>query len=599
MPRYELTALDVLGEQYGRCTDSSPPDLARMAAFGDAHRAGYVLCRHDRGYLVFGRAAEGDWRIVCDATDEDSAHELLLWFDLTNHYTGPGTGDDDPDHPLAQLPAPGARGPLSRERAVQLVTEWVEARGADYPVDALAAERFACGWFVHAPVAVDESDPMAFLDLPVGRSVFLVSDLGRVKEATSSLPPHLVRGLFCAEEAFVRRRSAEETFMDGFAAEFGRLAVSDGAPGIASFTVVDEPPEDLLAARAAGLVDPIVQQLSLLGPPGWESFTAVFSCTVSAEVARLSFRAGGRTTEVRVPEQLAVLVRRQRHLAAQLPAGPWWRLVLTADLRPGAGAGVITGYDYGDEPLPENDLLRPEHYREDLLAYPRTAVPAWLTRHLAGAKQSPAERRPTERATPPPPRAASVVLDTKHAWKRLYADTREIAYGKESLALDAIDWLRYPVVHSVTRRFLGPSSHSTTYYFGVGTGLSGRGGLADVEFLTLGKQAPPAEWTALVGLLQDRVEPRLLARFVEQVADGEPVSVAGLRLDRDGLAANKRALSWRALEPVRVSGGSVFLYRSGEQQPVFQVPLSHPNAVLVPPLLAVLAPRLGGRPQGG
>jgi hypothetical protein len=246
--------------------------------------------------------------------------------------------------------------------------------------------------------------------MPVGRSVFLVSDLGRIKEISSSMPPRQAEDMFTAEEAFVRRGLAEEEYLTLFRDEVMRGdAESGGLAGISSFTV-EEPSQEAIASRAAGLIGPIVQQLAQLGPPRWDRLTAVFSCTVAGQVVQLRFSAGNSNGDlVRVPEQIGLLVRRQRHLAARMPAGPWWRLLLTVDQRPGEGAQVTTEYDYGDRPFPADHLLTAENYRDDLAAYPRPETPAWLAEFAAGAGRpaSTGDTRATPRPAPAPATAPS------------------------------------------------------------------------------------------------------------------------------------------------------------------------------------------------
>src|SRR4051812_5764205 len=119
---------------------------------------------------------------------------------------------------------------MDAAQAISLVANWIRSRGLDYPTEGLEADRFEAGWggggaereearaislggtwirsgawdsptegregdlfegggAVYEPVDVDESDPMAFLDMPVGQSVFLVGDSGRIKEVSSSVPP--------------------------------------------------------------------------------------------------------------------------------------------------------------------------------------------------------------------------------------------------------------------------------------------------------------------------------------------------------------------------------------------------------------------------
>lgn len=147
-------------------------------------------------------------------------------------------------------------------------------------------------------------------------------------------------------------------------------------------------------ARAAELLDSIAKQLAQLGPPGWRRFEVVFSCTVSAEIARLRFWTDDSVDVVEVPESIVVLVRRQRHIAAGMPAGPWWRLLLTLRRDQPHRAEMSGDYDYGDQPLPERDLLDPEHYRNDLDTYPRAQVPAWLSEYIASVGD------PSKAATP-------------------------------------------------------------------------------------------------------------------------------------------------------------------------------------------------------
>lgn len=88
---------------------------------------------------------------------------------------------------------------MEAAQAISLVADWIRSRGLDYPTDGLAADRFDKGWSVYAPVEIDDSDPMAFLDIPVGRSIFLVGDSGRIEEVSSSVPPQQAREAFSAQ----------------------------------------------------------------------------------------------------------------------------------------------------------------------------------------------------------------------------------------------------------------------------------------------------------------------------------------------------------------------------------------------------------------
>jgi hypothetical protein len=281
---------------------------------------------------------------------------------------------------------------MESTQAISLVSDWIRSRGLDYPTDGLEADRFEAGWSVYAPVDVDESDPMAFLEMPVGRSVFLIGDSGRIEEVSSSVPPQQAVDDFMAHERVngdTSGGSAEAEFMVEFERQFHEAA-SDGPAAIADFTIVDAPTgggdtasvsdDTATADEASRLIQPIVQQLAQLGPAGWEEFTAQFAFTVSAQVANLQFWSENRTGLVPVPQSTADLVRQQRGVAARMPAGPWWRLLLTVTNR----GETTVDYDYGDEPFPDDQLLAPEHYRNDLETYPRDHLPVWLAGYVAG-----------------------------------------------------------------------------------------------------------------------------------------------------------------------------------------------------------------------
>lgn len=293
---------------------------------------------------------------------------------------------------------------MEAAQAISLVMDWIRSRGLDYPTEGLAADRFDKGWSVYAPVEVDDSDPMAFLDIPVGRSIFLVGDSGRIEEVSSSIPPQQAREAFTAQEPVSRPNGAaapngaaqqggaasdEAAFMAEFEKQF-RLAAADDPSVVADFTIVDEPPAPVggapsgadteTAREAARLIDVIVQQLAQLGPEGWDEFSAVFAFTVTSQIAQLQFWAQDRTGMVPVPQSVADLVREQREVSARMSAGPWWRLLLNVNNR----GETTVDYDYGDEPFPDDQIVAAEHYRNDLDTYPRRQVPVWLAGYTAG-----------------------------------------------------------------------------------------------------------------------------------------------------------------------------------------------------------------------
>jgi hypothetical protein len=90
---------------------------------------------------------------------------------------------------------------MEADQAISLVSDFVRSRGLDYPTEELRADRFEAGWSVYAPVGVDDADPMSFVNIPVGKSVFLVGDSGRIEEVPTSIPPRQARDQFIAREA--------------------------------------------------------------------------------------------------------------------------------------------------------------------------------------------------------------------------------------------------------------------------------------------------------------------------------------------------------------------------------------------------------------
>lgn len=247
--------------------------------------------------------------------------------------------------------------------AIARVVDHIRSRNIDYPTSGLSADRFAGGWSVYAPVEINMDDPMAFLNMPVGRSVFLIGSSGRIQEVSSSVPPEVARQQFTAREATAGTHSQTST-----------SAI------------------EAISREAGQLIEPIVQQLALQGPAGWEHFSALFAIAGEARVAQLRFLSPSGSTVVPVPAYIAELATEHRAIAARLPAGPWWRMLLEV-----TDKGQVTEkYDYGDEPFPDDQLFRPADYGADIQQYPRKHLPVWLAGYIAGPQ---AQGRPSHQAS--------------------------------------------------------------------------------------------------------------------------------------------------------------------------------------------------------
>ncbi len=141
----------------------------------------------------------------------------------------------------------------------------------------------------------------------------------------------------------------------------------------------------------AELADRIADGLRGLAPPGWQRLEASFALTVVAESALFVADDGNEPVRCQVSDAVWAFVRRHREVSAEFQSGPWWRMVVRADVE---GAEVVA--DHGAEPFPGEQLFAPQAYLADLERYPRARLPVWLAAYIGrGESQS------------RPPRAAS------------------------------------------------------------------------------------------------------------------------------------------------------------------------------------------------
>ncbi|MFI9504249.1 hypothetical protein [Nocardia sp. NPDC052566] len=130
--------------------------------------------------------------------------------------------------------------------------------------------------------------------------------------------------------------------------------------------------------RAMALVRAAARELAAAAPDGWRRLTAVFVLTVAAELAAVRYTDGESTADAQPNPAVMVPVRELRALAAGLADGPWLRMELTVE----ASGKVDVDYDYGDEPIPSDQIFPREAYLADLEAFPRRRLPIWLGAYL-------------------------------------------------------------------------------------------------------------------------------------------------------------------------------------------------------------------------
>ena len=183
------------------------------------------------------------------------------------------------------------------------------------------------------------------------------------------------------------------------------------------------------------------------------------------------------------------------------------------------------------------------------------------------------------------------MLDTRVSGKQLHADSRVITYGRKSIALDEVEWVSYWAVHTATKRFMFPTTHSSEWHFQVGR-YPYKGATVAVDQFVVGRgEEAPEYWTFLANLSQRYLEPRLLAELVDQVRRGETVLVGGaLRVNREGISCvrPKFSLPWASVGGAEPANGAIWIYQAGVEKPLTAASLSNPNAVLIPAMFATL-----------
>ena len=167
----------------------------------------------------------------------------------------------------------------------------------------------------------------------------------------------------------------------------------------------------------------------------------------------------------------------------------------------------------------------------------------------------------------------------------LVADRSRIAVGDTELATDAIDevgwsWTSQPstyktfLIHSY-ELILRADSEQLVFVYEV-----------DVDWGARGIDPTAA---AIMRLLETCVYPRIAREIVSRLDAGEPLTAAGLRLDREGIYVGFRRRSgnlvgWRNVEDMGLDGGKVVFGVRTAKGREFKLRTSTrlPNAVVLP-----------------
>ncbi|MCV7192988.1 hypothetical protein [Mycolicibacterium brumae] len=156
---------------------------------------------------------------------------------------------------------------------------------------------------------------------------------------------------------------------------------------------------EIAAPRPAEeLVDEAAQLLAAACPTGWQHMRAAFSMAGGQQIARGVATTAAGPVGVAVPARVVDLA--QQHRGATIGVtGPWFRMLI--DL--GASGELAVSFDYGDNPIPADELLPSEAYLRDLEQHPRPDVALWLLAYAGNEGQqrrSPAQARQSALAAP-------------------------------------------------------------------------------------------------------------------------------------------------------------------------------------------------------
>ena len=183
--------------------------------------------------------------------------------------------------------------------------------------------------------------------------------------------------------------------------------------------------------------------------------------------------------------------------------------------------------------------------------------------------------------------------------KRLYVDLEQLVWGDERVLLNSVD----AVAWTITHHSMNGVPTSTNYLFTLWRGND----QVKIGFNAVSVSSK-AHKDGLTNLFEELVsasarliQPRLREQILKQVARGEVVEVAGVRLSQQGIErparlGSNKAVRWDRYAGARFQRGTIEVRATQDDgvtvKRVFAIAMGAPNAVLLPELLQQCAATL-------
>ncbi len=184
---------------------------------------------------------------------------------------------------------------------------------------------------------------------------------------------------------------------------------------------------------------------------------------------------------------------------------------------------------------------------------------------------------------------------------RLVLTDEAITVNDRAFAWPAIDKVDYSAIDHYTN---GAYQH-TTFTITVGTPdrqkatfqmISGTTGFLKGTIDHEKRDRNRELWSQAVDILLERVAARIVGQAIAAVEQGGAIELGGVRIDRQGLHKGtvfKKSIQWDQVAGTEIKYGyhRIMAYHGDKTKPRIQVPRGTWNAVLLPAVIRVFAPR--------